>query len=190
MKKQVCKCGSRDFNIAKENPGRIACARCRQTYAWDGKEFAATTKIKRILQEIELFFKAGEKPAAVKPEVYGETASEKEFKKLLLKEKKAARARPKEEKKPPLQPSVAPRRMRWARIWKEYIAYVINRGIVRVEDREHVGKIRGKHILKEAHRRITCLGHKSRVKFGPNTIEFLGDKQAALEDLKRVETRG
>jgi len=192
MKKQACKCGCRDFNIDRENPRRVSCVSCNQRYTWNGKEFVATKKIKAIIQEVERILGLDWKPEPVKPETYGETAADKEFKELLLREKKAARARPKKEKKPPLLSLAAPskKRMRWAKCWRDYLAYVVEEGIVRVEDYEHVGKIRGKHILKEAHRRIKRLGYKSRINFGCSTIEFLGDREKAMDDLRELETWG
>lgn len=190
MKKQACKCGSRDFNNDRNNPGRNTCAKCGQAYTWNGKEFVPTTKIKRILQEIEKLFRIEKKPVAVNPEVYGETAADKEFKELILREKKAARAQPRKEIKTPLPSSVAPKKKGWAKCWRDYLLFVVENGTVKVDDYEHVGKIRGKHILKEAHRRIKRLGYKSRINFGCSTIEFLGDKKQALNDLREMETRG
>lgn len=190
MKKQMCKCGSRDFSIDRENPCRVSCSACGQRYTWNGSELVPTTKIKAILQEIERFFHVERKPEPAKPEVWGETAADKEFRELLLKEKKAARAQPREEIKPPLPPSVAPKKKGWAKCWKDYLLFVIENGTVTVDDYDHVGKIRGKHILKEAHRRIKRLGYKSRINFGCSTIEFLGDKDQALNDLRELETWG
>ncbi len=80
--------------------------------------------------------------------------------------KKEARVRLNQSSKSPLPVLTAPKTKKWAKVWKDYVECVIMQGTVKVHNSQHVGKIRDKHVIKEAHRRITVLGFKSRIDFG------------------------
>ena len=139
---------------------------------------------------LQRLFMLEKKPGPVKLELFKETAKEKEFKELILREKKEARARLNQKVITPLPGLTVPKSKKWAKVWKEYIECVIMQGTVKVHNSEHVGKIRGKHVIKEAHRRITSLGFKSRIDFGKDTLEFIGDRDAAMRELEKIQTWG
>ena len=190
MKKQECSCGSKNFNVDKGHSGRIACANCKQAFSWNGTAFIPTTRTRKIMQGLQKLFLLEKKPDAVKLEIFNETENEKEFKELILREKKEARARLNQSSKSPLPVLTAPKTKKWAKVWKDYVECVIMQGTVKVHNSQHVGKIRGKHVIKEAHRRITTLGFKSRINFGKDTIEFLGDRNKAMKELEKIKTWG
>ena len=156
MKRMTCKCGSRAFNIDRKNPGRVTCVKCVQSYSWIGKEFVATTKIKRIIQEVEALFRTEQTPFEVRPEVFGQTAEEKKFKAMLLLERKAARQRnhltrviymeKPEATLDKLQGLNPQERIRYR--WQNELKVLEYYGVVSFKKHDHKGKLRGKHIAK------------------------------------------
>lgn len=171
MKKFKCKCGGREFNIDQANPGRVTCVKCVQSYTWDGLSFLPTTKIKKILQEVEKLFGRERTPEPILPVVYGETTCEKEFKAKLLAERKAARKRkhltrviypdePLTLKK--MQGMSIEERIRYR--WHDEITRLLFYGTVEFGKHEHKGKLRGVHIARTFHQDLKRIGLKTKLK--------------------------
>ncbi len=77
----------------------------------------------------------------------------------------------------------------WCKPWYDFVLIVVERKCVYVGKHEHVGKIRGKHIIKEAHRRFNLLGLKTSIDFGKGKITFLDDAGKAKEALQEIAVR-
>lgn len=171
MKKFKCKCGGREFNIDQGNPGRVTCVKCVQSYTWDGKAFVATTKIKRILQEVEALFRTERTPIVVEPEVFGQTAEEKKFKAMLLAERKGVKKRKHltrviELDKPltklkKIQSMSIEERIRHR--WRQEIIMLLNYGTVEFGKHDHKGKLRGVHIARTFHQDLKRIGLKTKL---------------------------
>lgn len=190
MRKFSCRCGSISFSVAEDNAGRLNCAKCGDHYYWNGKCFVPATRLNTVLYLIQRIM-GKEKPLEEVPvqefqEIeYADTAA---LDKLILEERKKAKELKEiiHEKKTLVLEEPKKRELCWSKTWHDFIFDIVEAGLVAVVSDQHVGKFRGKHIIKEAHRRFNLLGLKSTIDFNKGTIQLMDDKEKARMALKEI----
>jgi len=182
MIKFNCSCGNRTFTVDEKNAGRIVCDSCGKHYFWNGKAFQETTRLQKVISMVKSILRIEKKPVKLEPKEFGEALTEKpvKVKRKHLPQKTAEKYMVPYKTQPK-------RHISWCKPWHDFVLSVVKRKCVYVGKHEHVGGIRGKHIIKEAHRRFNFLGLKSAADFKRNSISFLDDKEKAIRALEEIK---
>ncbi len=184
MRKFVCRCGNRTFAVDENNAGRLVCSNCGKHYFWNGLAFCRTTRLQQAVSLVKTILRIEKKPPLLEPKPYGEAPARPPIKE---KRKHMASKSPEKYMVPYKKPSKRP--ISWCKQWHDFIMTVVECKCVYVGKHQHIGRMRGKGIIKEAHRRFNLLGLKSSVDFNKGRICFLGDERKAKEALQAIAVR-
>lgn len=190
MRKFSCGCGSTAFSVDLYNAGRMICFDCGNHFYWNGKEFVPTTRLNTIIYLIKRIICEERAPEIVLPQKfqeikYTDTAA---LDKLILEEKKKAREQrqTRTKKKDIVLQKPREEEICWNETWYFFIWNVVQARVIKVGPNQHVGSLRGKHVLKEVHRRFNLLGLKSEVNYSKSTIYLHDTREKARSALANV----
>lgn len=154
-------CGEEEFLVDKRN-ARIKCINCRKMFKWENgwKEFKRIKEIKAIVRGIR---EAISKKVTRIIDTFETTGQIR--KRLGVKKIKIKKPKPKKERKIIIVNKPDKTKDMLFTKWMDLIEELNEKGYYEVDANTHYGSLRGKDIIKFAHRDLKKLGIKTKVKY-------------------------
>ena len=164
------KCGAEEFLVDKRN-ARVKCINCRKMYKWENewKEFKRIKEIKSVARSIREAVSKKITRILETFETTGQIRKRLGIKKIKKKELKIPKIPTFEEHLQKLgytKKDIEKLKHEGLKLkWGALIKKLKEKGYVEIKANEHYGSLRGKDVIKFAHRDLKKLGIKTRVKY-------------------------
>jgi len=173
LRKLECECGNKTFFIDK-NRAIAKCSKCFKKYDYNGEQWI---KSPSALKKLIGFFFKRIKPKKIEPYKAPEPETIGEFRKRIGVKKEKKKKKPVKKKIELVKPK--PSKEKWFLYakWFDLIYRLKKQGVIEFKNNDHYGDLRGKDIVRIAHRDLNKLGIKTKTSFyGSGGKLYLKDK--------------